>query len=164
MLSWKDEMNIFVLSETPKIAAQYHCDKHVVKMILESATMLSASHYHANPNVSNDLLFKYGWKNHPCTVWARQSISNYLWLAEMAFELCSEYTTRYKKVHKTFYTIKWLLSNIPQLPNLGLTSFAQAMPEQYKASDAVAAYRSYYIHEKAYFAKWKTEAPEWWPK
>lgn len=33
-------MNIFVLHWLPQIAALYHCDKHVVKMILEYAQIL----------------------------------------------------------------------------------------------------------------------------
>ena len=33
-------MNIFVLDENPVIAAKMACDKHIVKMILESAQML----------------------------------------------------------------------------------------------------------------------------
>ena len=37
-------MNIFVLDEDPTIAAQMQCDKHVVKMIVESAQMLSTAH------------------------------------------------------------------------------------------------------------------------
>ena len=37
-------MNIFYLHENPEICAEYHCDKHVVKMILETAQMLSTAH------------------------------------------------------------------------------------------------------------------------
>jgi hypothetical protein len=33
-------MNIFVLSRCPRAAARLHCDKHVVKMILETAQLL----------------------------------------------------------------------------------------------------------------------------
>lgn len=37
-------MNIFFLDKDPKICAQYHCDKHVVKMIVELAQLLSTVH------------------------------------------------------------------------------------------------------------------------
>lgn len=37
-------MNIFYLDKNPVMAAQYHCDQHVVKMILETAQMLSTAH------------------------------------------------------------------------------------------------------------------------
>ena len=33
-------MNIFVLDRSPQAAAQMQCDRHVVKMVLESAQML----------------------------------------------------------------------------------------------------------------------------
>ena len=35
-------MNIFALAKSPEVSAQMACDKHVVKMILESAQMLCA--------------------------------------------------------------------------------------------------------------------------
>jgi hypothetical protein len=38
-------MNIFVLDKDPHAAAHYHCDKHVVKMILEAGQMLCAAHW-----------------------------------------------------------------------------------------------------------------------
>ena len=37
-------MNIFYLSTNTDECARYHCDKHVVKMILETAQMLSTAH------------------------------------------------------------------------------------------------------------------------
>ena len=37
-------MNVFVLDDDPVVAAQLQCDKHVVKMIVESAQMLSTIH------------------------------------------------------------------------------------------------------------------------
>jgi hypothetical protein len=37
-------MNIFYLDKDPIKAAEYSCDKHVVKMILESAQMLCTAH------------------------------------------------------------------------------------------------------------------------
>ena len=38
-------MNIFYLHSDPKTCASMHCDKHVVKMILETAQMLSTAHH-----------------------------------------------------------------------------------------------------------------------
>ena len=37
-------MNIFCLDQDPHLAARMHCDKHVVKMILEYGQMLSTAH------------------------------------------------------------------------------------------------------------------------
>ena len=38
-------MNIFFLDENPTLSAQYHVDKHVVKMILETAQLLCSVHH-----------------------------------------------------------------------------------------------------------------------
>ena len=151
-------MNLFAVDTDPKIAAQQLCDKHVVKMILESAQMLCS----VFPN--GDAPYRRAFYNHPCTKWARESAENYEWLLDHAYAMCQEYTRRYVKVHKSLDAISWCGSNYHKLniPRKGLTKFAQAMPEQYKNSCGVTAYRSYYNGEKAYFAKWsKRETPSW---
>ena len=151
-------MNIFAVDTDPKIAAQQLCDKHVVKMILESAQMLCS----VFPN--GDAPYRRAFYNHPCTKWARESAENYEWVLDHAYAMCQEYTRRYGKVHKSLDAISWCGSNYHKLniPRKGLTKFAQAMPEQYKNSCGVTAYRSYYNGEKAYFAKWsKRETPSW---
>ena len=151
-------MNIFAVDTDPKIAAQQLCDKHVVKMILESAQMLCS----VFPN--GDAPYRRAFYNHPCTKWARESAENYEWLLDHAYAMCQEYTRRYGKVHKSLDAISWCGSNYHKLniPRKGLTKIPQAMPEQYKNSCGVTAYRSYYNGEKAYFAKWsKRETPSW---
>ena len=116
-------MNIFAVDNDPKIAAQQLCDKHVVKMILESAQMLCA----VFPN--GDAPYKRAFYNHPCTKWARESVENYEWLLNHAYAMCQEYTRRYGKVHKSLNAIGWCGSNYPKLniPSKGLTPFAEAM-------------------------------------
>ena len=155
-------MNIFVVDEDPEIAAQSLCDKHVVKMILESAQMLCT----CMPLISTDdkiVLYKPAFKNHPCTVWARESQQNYSWLCAHAKALCSEYTRRYKKTHKSEAIIDFVIANKSPLPDIGLTPFAQAMPDQYKDSNTVIAYRNYYLGEKKRLAVWKySNPPTWW--
>ena len=148
-------MNIFVLDKNPHVAAMYACDKHVVKMILESAQMLCSVHPEGTAP------YKRGFYNHPCTKWVRASSENYDWLIEHARALCTEYTRRYGKVHKSEQVIDWCDANRPELPDVGLTPFAQAMPEDYKNEDAVEAYRTYYRNDKKRFATWKTETPTW---
>ena len=145
-------MNIFAVDKDPKISAQQLCDKHVVKMILESAQMLCSAY----PN--GDAPYKRAFYNHPCTIWARESQENYEWLLDHAYAMCQEYTRRYGKVHKSIDAIEWCGKNYIKLrlPRKGLTKFAQAMPEQYKNKCSVTAYRSYYNGEKAGFATWKT--------
>ena len=125
-------MNIFVLHPMPDVAARMQCDKHVSKMTLETAQMLCT--------VINELggtsPYKSAHVNHPCSVWARQTMGNFMWLGGPSFKS--------RKV----------------------TSHPLCMPDEYKTDDAVESYRRFYIGEKAGFAQWNktTEAPSWWPK
>ena len=138
-------MNIFVLADTPEESATLQCDKHVVKMILESAQMLCSAFA-----ATDKPPYKRTHYNHPCSVWSRKSEANYSWLVSHAFALCAEYTRRYGKRHKSEAVIEWCALRIDELPwsQDGLTPFAQAMPEQFKHPDAVTAYRCYYATEK----------------
>ena len=149
-------MNIFVLDKNPHVAAMYACDKHVVKMILESAQML------CSVQPEGTAPYKRSFYNHPCTKWVRASSANYDWLIEHALALCAEYSRRYGKVHKSEKVIDWCDANRPELPDVGLTPFAQAMPEDYKNEDAVEAYRTYYRNDKRRFATWKDVDPPTW--
>lgn len=153
-----NKINIFVLDKDPKLAASYQCNKHVVKMIIESAQLLCTAH--------NVAPYKKTHYNHPCAIWTRQSLQNYCWLVEHALELCNQYTVRYGKIHKTQAVIEWCEKNKPNLPNIGLTSFVLAIKNtQYHDPDPVKAYRNYYVAEKSKFAKWKPKCntPSWWP-
>ena len=152
-------MNIFVLNNDPKIAARQLCDKHVVKMILESAQMLCSAFE------NGEAPYKRSYYNHPCTKWVRESQVNYEWLLTHAYEMCDEYHNRYGKIHKSLDAIDWCDNNSYKLgldQELGLTPFVQAMPDKYKNDDAVQAYRAYYNGEKSYFAKWSNQLiPDW---
>lgn len=136
------------------------CDKHLIKMILESAQLL------CGPYEPGEAPYKRTHYNHPCSKWIRESKDNYLWLYRHAVAMCSEYYKYYKKTHKCNWIIFWCTENMEKLnlPEIGLTPFVQAMPEEYKQSDCVQAYRNYYIGEKASFAKWSRgrKIPDWW--
>jgi hypothetical protein len=138
-------MNIFILDENPKLCAQYHCDKHVVKMILEHVQMLSTVSGHG---------YKPTHKNHPCTKWVAESLDNYFWLVELTTELNNEWQYRYghTKNHKSYDMM--LTLPVPNLPQIGLTPFAQAMPTYCRDIDAVTAYRTYYRLEKQSILKY----------
>jgi len=152
-------MNIFVVDEDPEVAARQLCDKHVVKMILETAQMLCTVAHEQGWNAP----YKKAHPKHPCTLWAGKSAENWSWLIAHGLAMAEEYTRRYGRVHKSEAVIKWCATLPVQFAGgYGLTPFAQAMPEQYKNDCAVTAYRAYYHGEKAYFATWKTEAPQWW--
>jgi len=158
-------MNIFYLDSDPKVAAAMHCDKHCVKMILESAQLLSTAHHviDVEPTIE---CYKSTHKNHPSAIWCRQSGRNYEWLWIMLKYLCKEYTNRYGKVHKVEASgLLDRLSNRPINLELGeLTEPPQCMPDEYKCQDnSVQAYRNYYLGEKASFAKWNYSiTPNWW--
>lgn len=153
-------MNIFYLDNDPAKAAEYHCDKHVVKMILETAQLLSTTHWFFGGSAP----YRATHKNHPCSIWARESSQNYQWLHRLGVELCRVYTDRYNKTHATEKVIA-ILKELPNgIPNTPFTTPALAMPPEYKTNDPVESYRKYYIHGKADIAKWAySPAPYWWP-
>ena len=157
-------MNIFYLDPHPATAAQQCCDKHVVKMILESAQMLSTAHRVLDKN-DNELLYKEAHKNHPSTKWVREGVLNYQWLYAHFVALGEEYTARYGKVHVSITKLKNFLKSPPKhIPNKLFSEPPQCMPDVYKQKSSVDAYRSYYKGEKADFATWKepTVVPSWW--
>lgn len=156
-------MNIFFLDENPTLSAKYHVDKHVVKMILETAQLLCGVH-HMTPQVTHQVPYKLSHKNHPCAIWARESLSNYLYLCEMGLELGKEYTYRYGKKHKSIEVIEWCIVNKPNIPDIGFTEPAKAMPEEYKVDSVVESYRNYYMGAKNGFASWKNREKPYWFK
>ena len=151
-------MNIFVLDLDQEKNAQYQVDKHIVKMITEQNQLLCSTYYYTDYIPDN--IYKLTHYNHPCSKWARESLSNWLWLRSMTLELCKEYTFRYGKIHKGEGVCKSLVT--PHIKDIGLTHFAEAMPEQYRDKDVVKAYRQYYNGEKKNLFKWtKRSIPDW---
>lgn len=150
-------MNIFILDKDIKKCAEYHCDKHVVKMILETAQLLCSSIWMSGGKAP----YRLTHKNHPCSKWSRESLENWLWLKELGLELCKEYTRRYNKIHKTEGIIKGLKT--PKLESKGMTPFPLAMPDIYKTKNPVKSYRNYYIHEKKEITQWNklNNVPKW---
>lgn len=177
-------MNIFALDHDPSVAAQMQVDKHVVKMILETAQLLCTAHRMLDgkqilgktktgrnvkrwemPDAQDDmLLYTATHINHPSAVWCRQTSGNYEWLYRHFQGLCLEYNYRYGKYHKTMGLLWDHLSmtprNIPQGP---LQPFAVAMDPKYIVStDPVVNYRNYYKQGKTHLHKWtKREIPVW---
>ena len=166
-------MNIFVLDLDLTKSAEYHIDKHVVKMITEHNQMLSTAHHILKSkyisNLPKEERLKNGFvpynkthPNHPCSIWVRESLSNYIWLCEATIKLCGEYTYRYNKTHKGEEIAKFLLNHQPEIKEKGLTKFALAMPDDVKDNDAVISYRNYYKKYKKHLFSWKNrKIPEW---
>jgi len=180
-------MNIFFLSHSPGQAAEWHVDRHVVKMLLELAQLLSTAHRvldgqrieHRTQRGSRwckrtawnlhddrqDLLYAATHVNHPCAKWVRENVSNYTWAWCLLDNLCVEYTYRYGKVHKVERDgLLDALRNYPKsLKYAEMTLPPNAMDTKYIISeDPVENYRNYYKHGKAHLHSWKNrEVPEW---
>jgi hypothetical protein len=143
-------MNIFVLDYNPVTAAQMLCDKHIIKMALETAQILST--ICGGP-------YKPTHHNHPCVKWAGDNRIHFGWLKRHGLAICAEYTRRYGKIHKCQAVIEQCKT--PRDLRIAVADWVQCMPDEFKDKDAVVAYRKYY-HSKAEFATWKTEPPYWW--
>jgi hypothetical protein len=151
-------MNIFVLDKEPELAAQYHCDRHVLKMILETAQILST--------VVRRQGIDYGYQstheNHPCVQWAGICVGNFLWLQKLGRALCAEYTYRYRKTHASECVIRDAPLPPAISPILNMTPFPQCMPEVYREEDTVQAYRDYYMGEKTHLLQYTYRHPPEW--
>jgi len=176
-------MNIFFLDRHPRIAAQYHLDKHVVKMPTEYLQMLSTAHRVMDGQEYTDLskngrrikrwrhfsdrmeenLYKASHVNHPSNVWLRQSTLHYVWFYQLFLETAKDYEKRYGRRHKTLDVAELAgVSTPPQnMYNNGWVDPPLAMPDVYKVGDAVESYKNYYRGDKASFATWKNKIPDW---
>lgn len=184
-------MNIFILDLDPVKAAQLQCDKHIVKMPLESAQMLSTAHRmldgivtqgisksgkrtvkkYTHPDRDLDLLlYKAVHFNHPCTKWTMETSSNYRWHYEHWIALCNEYEFRYGKTHLSFTKLKKVLETPPKnLKQGSLTQFPLAMgsnPECIFKDSPVKSYRAFYMTKQDRFKMvWeKREEPIWFKR
>lgn len=159
-------MNIFILDKNPENIAQYHCDVHVVKMIVETAQLLSTAHHVLDGDEAIKGIYKKTHQNHPCAVWVRECNSNYNWTHRLLGELLKEYTFRYNKIHKTTDIYKLLFSspkNI-EIKSFNLNSAPQCMPDEYKSNSVIEAYRNYYKNDKTKMARFtykNREIPNW---
>lgn len=156
-------MNIFVLDTDPIKCAIYHNNKHCIKQLLETSQILCGVH-HMTDQDTDQVPYKLSHKNHPCSIWARECLENYIWLCDLGMALCREYTHRYNKRHKSQAVIEWCYDNLPNIPELGdITPFALAMPDECKTDDPVESYRRYYMMHKQNIANWKMrDIPKWY--
>lgn len=179
-------MNIFFLDSDPEKSAEYHCDKHVVKMLLEIVQLLFTAHHVLG--TPKELLEYKPISNikHPMCIWIIKSSENYKYAAVLGLCLSKEYTYRYKKIHSCDKHIKWLINNIPNIPctthvlqieysdktvlsknNIskipGMTRIPLCMPEDsIKNNNTIESYRKYYLLHKVYFAKWTSRNIPYW--
>ena len=157
-------MNIFALHDSPALAAEYHCDKHVVKMITETAQILSTACHLLGIGDDHDL-YRPTHKHHPCVQWATESAGNFSWLVSLLDGLLYEYDFRFGKPGK-FTRARVLLPVFETLtdfvPAGKRTPFVLAMPEDCRGVDLVGSYRRYYNEHKSHLHSWtKRDAPSW---
>ena len=185
-------MNIFYLHHNPKTCAEYHNDKHCVKMILEYGQLMSTAHrildgthYYGKTangrNISRWLLedpvreaalWKASHINHPSAVWTRESRGNYYWLYHLWTSLMDEYHHRYGKQHSARKLMTHLVSAPQNIPSGLFTQPTPAMPDDCKVYnevatdrftlDSIASYRNYYNKNKTHLAKWKNRPVPIW--
>ena len=169
-------MNIFVTSPCPKESAIVLPDRHVNKMSLETCQMLSivASEkwgygYGTLPKIDGTpyKTDKGAFRNHPCTRWAAETIDNAYWLIKWGMNLCDEYTLRYNKTHSCYNTLLQAYYLFPKGKIDKVTSFARAMPDEYKLDDSIDTFTAYkmYIASKPWVAsnylRMPERKPEW---
>ena len=154
-------MNIFYINPDPITAAKELTDDHIRKMQIESAQMCCTAHWETGGTAP----YKRAHKNHPSTIWTRQSIQHYRWLVKHGLEICSEFEKRYGKVHATKQVLLWCKDNEPNLPNNEFVEPPQCMPEEFRKENTVEAYKNFYINDKVKVKKldWKklNNKPEW---
>ena len=175
-------MNIFFLDKNPVVAASYHCDKHVTKMVVEYAQLMCTAHRIVD-GVPYDTKNKRGHKltrwrlsddrehklylaahyKHPSNIWVRSSSQHYDWLYKLFDALCAEFTKRYGKFHKTDLDLREYLERKPtNLQDNGFVDPPLAMPDKCKLNKAIPSYRNFYATEKRRFATWKIKKPDWY--
>jgi len=177
-------MNIFHLDTNTQKCAEYHCDKHIVKMITEYCQLLSTAHRVLDGTLYYDPadkrkikrwrlddphkeqnLFKASFVNHPCAVWVRESVENYNYLLDLFLFCSEEYTHRYGNFHASGLLYDLLEYPPDATPSFKFTIPPQAMPDDCKQDpeNYIQAYRTYYIKHKNHFAKWKNgKIPTWY--
>lgn len=158
-------LNIYILDKDPRLAARYHCDQHVTKMITQGVHLLSTALAFYGQRTFYDSIHM----NHLCALWVRETVMNYLWLNQLVHSLNNEYKRRFNRVadHKDVRLLG--LHIIPRdFPIGSQTAFVQAIPKEYQKKNPITAYRDYYFYELRELPNgeemsWKKcRKPKWW--
>jgi len=182
-------LNIFYLDSDPALAAKFHVDRHVTKMVTEYAQILSTAHRLIDGNqqviqsvsrktgktrkkkvwiIDDDrdgVLYSATHINHPSAKWARASVQHYVWLYRLFDNLHKEYQHRYgsHKIHKTYARLSHHLKTPPlKLADNGWEDPYQAMPDDIQTGSSLTDYRMYYIRDKKRMHKWTKRNPPSW--
>lgn len=149
-------MNIFILDHDFNKCAEYHNDTHLSKMLLEACQLMCTAH-HVTGADSDLIPYKKTHVNHPCSIWVRESVGNYLWTVEFARALLREYKFRFERSHGCTRIVEWCSDNLPKIENQGITKFAVAInnekfPGCIVENDPVQSYRNYHkLYKRGYY-------------
>jgi hypothetical protein len=171
-------MNIFVLDHCPKKAAEYNCDKHVSKIVLEIAQMtancFSLDDLKTAPPNSLGQPRKHSYFNHPVSKWMRETLGNLFWSLDHAIALESERLYRGYNPHFSMRFIRWVADNFDKsiVPDAPQTEFAVAIADQMQCRkhvdfnflDSVGKYRLYYQYDKPFVTWTRRTQPDWFIK
>jgi hypothetical protein len=148
-------MNIFVLDEHSAYAADYHCDQHIHKMILESAQLLStAFHYHYPKNSLCAYIYKPAYVNHPCAKWTRHSIDNMWWVSHLATSLESIRLDQGSEQHSSMLVIQRIQDYIEP--------YVHCIPESFEfCGPAVLKLRSNLTIPQKYQSYYRIKQRQW---
>ena len=167
----RTQTQLFILSLDPRRCARYHCDRHVPKLTLEAAQILSSAFHILSKELAEKLvrehkIYRPTHLDHPCVRWCAAARGNFRFTLALGAALADEFAERFGHQHASEKILKNIakinLDDLP-FPEDARTPFAQAMPERFRGPDAVIAYRRYYLAEKVQFARWAhgTSAPAW---
>lgn len=158
-------MNIFYLDEDVTLCAQSHVDRHVSKMLIEYAQLLSTAHRVISGTSAPRACYKLTHKNHPSAVWTRECSGNYLYLYNLWTELHKEFMFRYGKGHMSYLSLFDVLRKPPKrIPVAEFYAPPMCVPDEYKylSEDTVEVYRQYYKQDKSHLHSWKDRnVPSW---
>jgi hypothetical protein len=177
-------MNIFYVDSDPEVAARNMVDRHVVKMILETAQLLSTAHRVIDgeefvgqtqsgrkakrwrlSGKADAIMYAATHINHPSAVWVRENSANYAWLYDHLLALGREYTYRYGRTHLTIDKLKDILRDAPANIEQSkvMTKMPSCMDKQYIISlDPIINYRNYYNYGKTDLLRWSNRPPPQW--
>jgi len=161
-------MNLFFIDKCPVMSAIQLCDKHVVKMVLETAQMCSTALHEwcFEDELILEGVYKSAYKNHPMTVWVRENDANMAWAVIHGLSIGREYTYRYGKNHKSTAILENIAEymfhdNFDEDYSLHTTP-PQCMPDEFKCDDYIEAYREYYRKAKSHILQWTGRpTPDW---
>jgi len=162
-------VNFFYLDKDPNKCAQYYCNKHVLKIPIEIAQILSKIHHGLETGINYCKIYKNSVvvKNTLGPYcWIKESYDNYIWTSKLGLALINEYKLRYNKdTHKSEAILQYLANNPPKLPKIGIPRFRGTNKYdmfQYISKDPIICARYNYSEMKCVNDKWDIHGPPNW--